>query len=85
MSNAQIMPSGGAGGPSWTVTDVSETTDQDGTGRYSKGKTVTFQLASGLTGTIFVPNTSWQPDTVKGMIAQAAAKLDAVANLTSGS
>jgi hypothetical protein len=82
VSNVQALTPGPAGGPPWSVVSVTETTDQDATGRYAKGKAVTFQLGSGAMGTVFVPNANWTPDTVKALINQAAANLHAVTNLT---
>ena len=85
MSDQSASPSYGGLTPTWTVTDVTETTAQDNTGRFAKGKQVTFQLASGQVGTVFLPDASFTPDTVKAAIRTAAANLHAVVNLNSAS
>lgn len=69
----------------WKVTQVVDGTGPDSTGRFVVGKTITFQLDTGHTGTVFVPATDANPDAVKLAVQQAAANLDAIANLTSDS
>lgn len=85
MSDQNANASYGGLMPNWQVTDVMETMAQDATGRYARGKQVTFQLASGAVGTVFIPDANFTPDTVKSAIMRAAANLHAVVNLNSAS
>jgi hypothetical protein len=75
---------GAPGTVSWQVISVVDGSGQDTTGRYVQGKTVTYQLKSGHTGTVFVPGTNATPDAVAGLIRQAAANLNAIASLKEG-
>lgn len=84
MSPANVQPYKGALGPSWKVVNVTETTAADSTGRFTAGKQVTYQLDSGLSGTVFLPDAQFNEDAVRAAINQAAAQLHAVGNLTSG-
>lgn len=68
----------------WKVLSVSDGTGPDPTGRYVNGKTVTYQLKSGHTGTVFVPGADANPEAAAALIRQAAANLDAIANLSEG-
>lgn len=70
---------------SWKVLQVTDGQGQDATGRFVNGKNVTYQLSAGQTGTVFVPASQFDPDTVKSMVAAAAGNLAQVANLTSDS
>ena len=72
-------------GPDWAVIQNVESTGKDSTGSYVKGRSVTFQLASGTAGTVFVPDAALTPDSVKAAINAAAARIAAVDGLTSGS
>lgn len=72
-----------ANGPGWKVIQVADGQGQDATGRFVAGKNVTYQLASGHSGTVFVPAVQFNPDTVKAAIAADAANLDAISNLSS--
>jgi hypothetical protein len=67
---------------SWTVTAVQETTDLTDSGQAAKGNRVTFQLADGTFGSVFLPGASFTPDAVKAAIAVKAATLEAVKGLT---
>lgn len=79
------MASYSTGGPvGWKVLSVADGTGPDPTGRYVNGKTVTYQLKSGHTGTVFVPGADANPEAVAAIIRQAAANLDAIANLSEG-
>lgn len=79
-----IQPYNEGAGVAWRVINVQDGQGQDATGRYVNGKTVTYQLASGHSGTVFVPNGQADPDTVRAMVQQEAANLAAIANLQSG-
>jgi len=50
-----------------------------------RGFMVTYQLATGQSGQVFVPGTQFVPDQARQVIAAAAANLAAIANLTSES
>lgn len=69
--------------PRWRVIQVQDGTGPDSTGRFVQGKTVTYQLETGHTGTVFVPAPNANADAVKLAVAADAANLDAIANLTS--
>ena len=68
----------------WRVIQQTIETATDGTGRAVRGRRVTYQLQSGQSGQVFVPETSFGPDTVKAAIDADAQNVAAVANLTSG-
>lgn len=72
-----------SGGPSWTVSNATQTTAQDATGRFAKGWEVTYTLDSGYSGTVFVPGDVLNQDQVRAAINQSAAALHSVVNLTS--
>lgn len=55
----------------------------DMTGAFVKGKTVTYQLRNGKTGTVFVPGATINPDTIRAAVAAEADALTAALNLTS--
>jgi hypothetical protein len=84
VSPTAIPSASGGIGPAWSVTSVISTTGQDGTGRYSQGKNVTFTLASGVTGSVFVPDNLFTPDQVKQAIMAEADKLHQVSQLSYG-
>ena len=68
----------------WRVISQEMTTGQDPSGKAARGRRVTYQLFSGQTGSVFVPDGSFNPDTVRAAIAADAQNVAAVANLTSG-
>jgi hypothetical protein len=72
------------GGVAWRVINVADSTGQDATGRWVAGRAVTYQLQSGATGTVFVPNSLFSADSVRAAVAAEAATLDAVTKLSSG-
>lgn len=67
----------------WRVIQVTDGTGPDATGRFVNGKTITYQLDSGHTGTVFVAGPNANPDLVKTAIMAEAANLEAIASLTS--
>jgi hypothetical protein len=73
------------GGPNWKVTGAVQTVARGPNGVYAPGWEVTYQLDTGHTGTVFLPNQSFNPDMVKQAISQDAAKLFDVVNLTNNS
>lgn len=66
------------------IPPVMARTQIDATGQPVQGKVVTFQLSTGQTGTVFVPDAQFSTDGVKAAIQPVADNLDAVLNLTSG-
>lgn len=71
-------------GVAFKVVDVKETTGQDATGRFVPGKQVSYQLKSGLSGTIFVPDAAFNEDAVRAAIQKAAATLQNVSMISQG-
>jgi hypothetical protein len=81
-----IMSSGSGGGGAgimWKVTDVSQGVGQDATGRYTKGWSVTYQISTGHTGTVFLAGDNVNPDQVRAAIDKQAAALYGVVGLAS--
>lgn len=72
-------------GPKWKVTQQQTASGQDANGSFVRGRNITYQLADGTTGVVFVANTSYTPEAVKAAIAADAEKVAAVAQLTSES
>lgn len=68
--------------PSGKVTNVQDGQGQNDQGQWVRGKNVTFQLSGGQTGTVFVPDSMFNPDMVRTAIQAAAQKLADVHNLT---
>jgi hypothetical protein len=66
----------------WTIVGQQATTGQDAAGDYQKGVDVTFQLATGTTGTVFIPQIKYTPENVAVAVTKAARHLNAVDNLT---
>lgn len=84
MSGGGVTSYPGPGSVAWKVISVADGTGPDATGRYVNGKTVTYQLRSGHTGTVFVPGPNANPDAAAVLIRQEAANLEAIANLSEG-
>lgn len=75
-----------ADGTRWRVTGQPQATVQSNDmGAAVRGFMVTYQLATGQSGQVFVPGTQFVPDQARQVIAAAAANLAAIANLTSES
>jgi hypothetical protein len=69
----------------WRVTNPGvPTVGTDDTGKAVKGRNVAYQLVSGQTGQVFVPDSVASSDAVKALINADAARLAGIANLTSG-
>jgi hypothetical protein len=73
-----------AGGPAWRVIGITEATGPDPSGRFTQGRNVTYQLASGLTGTVFIPLAGFTEDTVAAAVNLDAQTLHNVSQLSSG-
>lgn len=67
--------------PAWTVTQQAETTDLGPDGNYQPGIRVTFRLANGTVGSVFVPHAGYSVENVRRLIADKAESLAAVADL----
>lgn len=68
---------------SWRVTSQTEQTQPNGLGQFVQGMMVAFITGNGVRGTVFVPDTQYNTDTVRQLISQKAAALDAVGSLSS--
>ena len=65
----------------WRVTDVQEVSDLAPTGQFVRGQRVSYQLADGATGTVFVPNSQFNEATVRTLVSAAAQRLANVKGL----
>lgn len=65
----------------WSVVSQTEGQGRDRTGAYVPGVYVTFQLAGGVTGSVFVPNSEYTLEAVQRAIAERAAIMAGVAGL----
>lgn len=70
-----------AGTPGWKVVSVVDATGLDATGSYVKGRNVTYQLATGPAGTVFIPLSVFGTEAATAAITADAAKLYAVSQL----
>lgn len=68
--------------PHWRVTASQEQQAPGAAGTYTKGRQIFFQLDSGPSGSVFVPNDQLSPDNVRAAIAAAASTLQAVHDLS---
>lgn len=78
-------PNPGAGLPpgGWkVVAQVPRTIAAPGAGGVIPGYQITFVVASGATGSVFVPQDGYSADAVRAAITPLAAQLSAVADLT---
>jgi hypothetical protein len=67
----------------WRIISIMPGQGQDATGRYTSGKQVTYQLSTGQSGTLFVPDGQDTIEYVKAVVQAAADNLAALHNLTS--
>jgi hypothetical protein len=65
----------------WNVTTQFETTQADQSGRYVSGVQVGFQTVSGLQGSVFIPESQYNPDYVKQTIDTKVAQMEQVQKL----
>lgn len=65
----------------WRVTQQMETQQPGANGRFTKGVNVTFSTSNGLSGTVFVPESSYSADNVRKLIAAKVAAMTSVQNL----
>lgn len=73
------MPQTGA--PTWEITSQQERTQPGADGRLVSGVVVGFRTAAGNMGTVFVPDSQYNPNEVARMVAARAAVMDGVSNL----
>ena len=69
-------------GSGWSVTSQREDIQLAPNGQVANGVVVTFTTASGIQGSVFVPNVDYTPDRVRAMIAERVARMEAVHKLT---
>jgi hypothetical protein len=69
-------------GAAWTVTSQREDVNLGPNNALAKGVQVTFTTASGITGSVFIPDADYRPDVVRARIAERAAAMEAVHKLT---
>lgn len=67
----------------WRIINVTPGSGAGNDGRFTNGKNVTYQLSTGQSGTIFVPDGSDTVEYVKAVVQAAADNLAALHNLTS--
>lgn len=68
--------------PQWRVTGQAMSQVRNASGQFVPGYVVTFQLPSGTTGSVEVPQQSYNAGNVKAAITEAAKHLTAVDSLT---
>lgn len=69
-------------GPAWTVISQSETMGISPTGGAGSGVKVSFRLADGTVGSVFLPDAQYTAENVKAAIAARVAVLTSVKGLT---
>jgi hypothetical protein len=84
MSDTSPSKYTGANGSAWKVLDVNDTTGQGNDGRYTKGQNVTYQLAGGQTGTVFIPATVTTADMASAIINADANRRTSILGLSQG-
>jgi hypothetical protein len=67
--------------PTWRVGPQMQTTQLHG-GRFVRGVEVSFVSAKGHSGTVFIPEDQYSPETVAKAVGDKAALMDAVGDLT---
>ena len=77
---ADTGPSTGSQG--WRVVSQQETLAPAASGTFTKGVQVFFVTARGNTASVFLPESQYSADNVRAAVAQKAATLDGVSNLT---
>lgn len=68
--------------PAWNVTAQVPATMPGPNGKFQKGVNISFVTTKGFAGEVFVPDTMYEVEQVRQIIAAQAAKLDAVGGLT---
>lgn len=70
---------------SWQVTGQQEAQEFNAQHQLVSGVRILFTTGLGHSGTVFVPMAQYNPDYVRGVVAQAAALMDQVGSLSSAS
>jgi hypothetical protein len=66
----------------WTITGQTQGSVVNDSGQVVQGVNVFFRTGNGTSGSVFVPQNLYSVDNVRTMIAQQAATIDAIDNLT---
>jgi hypothetical protein len=69
------------GGPAWTITAQREDYQVGPNGQLGAGVVVTFTTASGITGSVFVPNADYNVAKVRALVDARAAAMEAIHRL----
>lgn len=75
------MPSGPV---TWTIQAQREDYQKGPDGVYGQGIVVTFVTGAGLMGSVFVPNTDYNPERVRQLVTARATAMQSVHQLTGG-
>lgn len=70
------------GSLTWTVVGQTETTGLSQQGIYTRGKSISVRLQSGTQFSVFIPDSEYNVEHVRAMIAQEAVKVSAINGLT---
>lgn len=76
------MPGEAKAPVSWRVVSQVETVAPDALGRVVPGVQVTFETATGLTGSVFVPRAQYSVENVRKLIVERVTLLHQVQNLS---
>lgn len=68
--------------PRWRIVGQREANRQDEQGRYVAGVIITFQMADGTAGSVFVPQSQYNADNVRNLINTRAAVMESVTGLS---
>jgi hypothetical protein len=66
----------------WQVTSQIPATMPGPAGRFVKGVTITFVTGKGFSGEVFVPDTAYNTDNVRALLAAQAQKVDDIGTLS---
>ena len=76
------QPGGPQQYPRWRIVGQREANRQDEQGRYVAGVIITFQMADGTSGSVFVPQSQYNAENVKNLINTRAAVIESVTGLS---
>lgn len=66
----------------WNIVSQLEGIQADESGQFTRGVTVSFRTSSGLTGSVFVPEASYNTPNVLALITQRVRQMQAISNLS---
>lgn len=66
----------------WHVTSQQEVTDLGPGGQFTRGYRITFALATGTPGSVFIPRTAYTEDNVRSAIVAWATRVAKIGNLS---